>query len=64
MAGRNDAAIAQAMTAVAQALAQSNAALAAQQGQQGGADEHRLDRFRINNPPTFKGMHDPEGAQE
>ncbi|KAK2359561.1 hypothetical protein QL285_084922 [Trifolium repens] len=64
MAGRNDAAIAQAMIAMAQALAQSNAALAAQQGQQGGVDEQRLDRFRRNNPPTFKGMHDPEGAQD
>jgi hypothetical protein len=64
MAGRNDAAIAQAMTAMAQALAQSNAALAAQQGQQGGVDEQRLDRFKRNNPSTFKGMHDPEGAQD
>jgi hypothetical protein len=64
MAGRNDAAIAQALTAMAHALAQSNAALAAQQGQQGGADEQRLDRFIRNKPPTFKGMHDPEGAQD
>jgi hypothetical protein len=64
MAGRNDAAIAQAMTTMAQALAQSNAALAGLQGQQGGVEEQRLDRFMRNKPPTFKGMHDPEGAQD
>jgi hypothetical protein len=60
MAGRNDQAIANAMTAVAQAL---NNALQGQQNQNGGADEQRLDRFMRNNPPTFKGRYDPEGAQ-
>jgi hypothetical protein len=60
MAGRNDQAIANAMTAVAQAL---NNALQGQQNQQGGADELRLDRFMRNNPPTFKGRYNPDGAQ-
>jgi hypothetical protein len=60
MAGRNDQAIANAMTAVAQAL---NNALQGQQNQQGAADELRLDRFMRNNPPTFKGRYDPDGAQ-
>lgn len=60
MAGRNDAAIANAMTAVAQTLAQANAVI---QGQQGGPNERRLDRFLRSNPPRFKGRYDPDGAQ-
>lgn len=60
MVGRNDQAIANAMTAVAQTLAQANAAL---QGQQGAPDESRIDRFMRNSPPTFKGRYDPDGAQ-
>ncbi|XP_050897974.1 uncharacterized protein LOC127104872 [Lathyrus oleraceus] len=59
MAGRNDAAIANAMTTVAQTLAQANAVI---QGQQGGPNERRLDRFLRSNPPSFKGMYDPDGA--
>ena len=50
MAGRNDAAIAAALQAVAQAIQnQPNA---------GGNDE-----FRKNKPPIFKGRYDPDGAQ-
>jgi len=60
MAGRNDQAIANALTVVAQAL---NNALQGQKSQHGGADEQRLDRFMRNNPPTFKERYDPEGAQ-
>jgi len=60
MDGRYDKAVANAMTVVAQAL---NNALQGQQNQHGAADELHLDRFMRNNPPTFKGRHDPEGAQ-
>jgi hypothetical protein len=60
MAGRNDQAIANAMTAVAQAL---NNALQGQQNQQGEADELHLDRFMRNKPPTFKRRYDPDDAQ-
>jgi hypothetical protein len=60
MAGRNNKVIANALTAVAQAL---NNALQGQHNQHGGADEQRLDKFMRNNPPTFKGRYDPEGAQ-
>ena len=57
--GRDDRAIADAMQAMVQALqnqAQSNA---------GGDGEFRyLEKFQRNNPPTFKGRYDPDGAQE
>ncbi|XP_050908927.1 uncharacterized protein LOC127122669 [Lathyrus oleraceus] len=64
MAGRNDRAIAEALESLAQVMAQT-----AQNNQNGGAggapDEFRaLGRFQRNNPPTFKGSHDPEGAHE
>ncbi|MCI36886.1 cellular nucleic acid-binding protein, partial [Trifolium medium] len=36
----------------------------AQQDNQGNTEENRLDKFLRNNPPTFKGMYDPEGAQD
>ena len=50
MAGRNDAALAAAMQAMAQAVQnQPNA---------GGNDE-----FRKNKPPIFKGRYDPDGSQ-
>ncbi|XP_058741206.1 uncharacterized protein LOC131613566 [Vicia villosa] len=57
MAGRNDAAIATALEALAQAVQhQPNA---------GGNDGSRmLETFQRNHPPTFKGKHAPEGAQE
>ncbi|MCI52332.1 hypothetical protein A2U01_0073576, partial [Trifolium medium] len=51
IAGRNDQAIANAMTSMAQTMARDNTALLGQQNQQGGADEFRLDRFMRNNPP-------------
>jgi len=60
MAGRNDQAIANAMTAVAQAL---NNALQGQQNQHGAADELRLDKFMRNKRPTFKGRYNLDGAQ-
>ncbi|MCI33396.1 cellular nucleic acid-binding protein [Trifolium medium] len=47
---------------MAQAMAQANAALLVQNQQK--ADEFRgLDRLVRNNPSTFKGRYDPEGAQ-
>ncbi|MCI94919.1 hypothetical protein A2U01_0116217, partial [Trifolium medium] len=64
MAGRNDQAIANAMTAMAQALAQANAADVGQQNIHGTADENRVDHFTRHNPPKFKGKYDPDGAQE
>ncbi|CAJ2629319.1 unnamed protein product [Trifolium pratense] len=54
MAGRNDLAIANALNNIAQAFGNI----------QGNAEEERLDRFLKNDPPTFKGMYDPEGAQD
>ncbi|PNY10026.1 cellular nucleic acid-binding protein [Trifolium pratense] len=56
MAGRNDQAIANALNNFAQVMAQ--------QDNQGNTDENRLDKFLRNNPPTFKEMYDPEGAQD
>ncbi|XP_050897695.1 uncharacterized protein LOC127104557 [Lathyrus oleraceus] len=55
MAIRNDHAIDDALESVAQAL----------HGQQNQAgDKFRgLGKFQRNNPPTFKGRYDPEGAQ-
>ena len=60
--GRNDDAIAAALSAVAQALAHNQGNGGHGQEDQGEAEEQRLDRFMINKPPTFKGMFDPEGA--
>lgn len=58
-AGRNYRAIADVMQAMAHALqhqVQNNA---------GGDGEFRyLEKFQRNNPPTFKGRYDPDGAQE
>jgi len=59
MVGRNDVAIANVMT---KKLAQANVAMQGYQNHQGGVDELRLDRFMGNNPPSFKGRYDPEGA--
>ncbi|XP_058766430.1 uncharacterized protein LOC131640031 [Vicia villosa] len=57
MAGRNDAAIAAALEALAQAVQQQPIA--------GGNDGSRvLETFQRNHPPTFRGKHDLEGAQE
>jgi len=60
--GRNDDAIAAALTAVAQALAQNQGYGGHGQEDQGEAEELRLDHFMRNKPPTFKGRFDPEGA--
>ena len=55
MAGENDRAIAEALAAMAQAM---------QAQQNPPVDEFRnLGRFLKNNPPTFKGRYDPDGAQ-
>ena len=61
MAGRNDRAIADALQALAQAMAQNG-----QNNQVVEApDEFRaLGRFQRNNPPKFVGTHDPESAQK
>ncbi|XP_058774368.1 uncharacterized protein LOC131648646 [Vicia villosa] len=57
MAGRNDAAIAAALEAMAQALVhQPNA------GENAGS--RSLATFQRENPPVFKGKHDPDGALE
>ena len=54
MAGRNDRAIADALQALANAM----------ENQAGGnAEYHGLDRFQRNNPPTFRGGYDLEGAE-
>jgi len=56
MVGRNDAATAAALQAMAQALGQ--------QPNAGGNDGVRmLETFMRNHPPTFKGRYDPDGAQ-
>ena len=61
--GRDDGAIAQALTLMAQVLAQVNERAAAGHRDPGEAEERRLDRFLRNSPPTFKGRYDPDGAQ-
>jgi len=60
--GRNDDAIAAALSAVAQALAQNQGNGGHGQEDQGEAEERRLDRFTRNKPSTFKGRFNPEGA--
>ncbi|PNX88317.1 cellular nucleic acid-binding protein [Trifolium pratense] len=64
MAGRNDQAIANALTDVAQAIAQGNVATMGQQNIHGTTEENRVDRFTRQNPSKFKGKYDPDGAQE
>jgi len=61
--GRIDAAIAQALAAMAHVLAQANKQAAIGRQNEGEAEERRLDRLLRNHPPTFKGRFDPEGAQ-
>ena len=57
MAGRNDDAIAAALEAMAHALEnQLNAG--------GDAGSRSLATFQRENPPVFKGKHDPDGALE
>jgi len=62
-ASRNDVGIAEALTAVAQVLAQAQGNGGHGHQDHGGVEERRLDRFMRNNPPTFNGRFDPEGAQ-
>ncbi|KEH15948.1 hypothetical protein MTR_0420s0020 [Medicago truncatula] len=58
MDGRNDAAIAAALEAVAQAVGhQPNENVGA------NAEVRMLETFLRNHPPTFKGRYDPDGAQ-
>jgi hypothetical protein len=64
MAGRNDQAIANAMMAMTQALAQAHANALGQQNNQGTVDELKMDRFLRNEPPAFKGKYNPDAAQE
>jgi len=56
MAGRNDAAIAAALEAVAQAVGQQPNVGAGNDG------VRMLETFLRNHPPTFKGRYDPDGA--
>lgn len=54
MGGGNDGAIAAALQAVTQVV---------QNKQNGGNDEFcNLEKFQRNNPPTFKGRYNPNGA--
>jgi len=58
MAGKNDAAIAAALQAMAEDVGQQPNAGA------GGNDGDRIvETFLRNHPPTFKGRYDPDGAQ-
>jgi len=58
MAGRNDATIAAALQAMAQAVGQQpNAGVGA------NGEVRMLETFLRNHPPTFKGRYDPDGAQ-
>jgi len=64
MAGdRDDAAIAETLAAMAKVLAQANEQAAVGHRGHGEAEERRLNRLLRNNPPTFEGRFDPEGAQ-
>ncbi|AES64922.2 hypothetical protein MTR_2g033190 [Medicago truncatula] len=56
MAGRNDAAIATALEAVAQAVQQ--------QPQAGNGEVRMLETFLRNHPPAFKGRYDPNVEEE
>ena len=59
--GRNDAAIAAVLQAVAQAIGQPpvvGAGVAVDDG------VRKLETFLRNHPPTFKGRYDPDGAQK
>ena len=57
MAGwRNDAAIATALEAMAQAMQQ-------QPNAGGNNGSHILETFQRNHPPTFKGKYEPDEAQ-
>ncbi|XP_058726030.1 uncharacterized protein LOC131597342 [Vicia villosa] len=57
MAGRNDVAISAALEVVAQAMQNQHNA-------RGNDESHSLSTFPRENPPTFKGNYDPDGAHE
>ena len=58
MTGRNGHAIADALQALAQAIGNPN------RGEASGAIEYQgLDHFQRNNPPSFNGGYNPDGAQ-
>jgi len=61
--GRDDAAITEALAAMAQVLAQANEQSANGHKDHGEAEERTLDRFLRNNPPMFKGRFNPGGSQ-
>jgi hypothetical protein len=61
--GRDDGAIAEALTVLALVLAQANEQAALGHRDPGEAEERRLDRFLRNSPTTFKGRYDLDGAQ-
>ena len=57
MARQNDRAIANALQALAQAIGNPN------RGEASGVVEYQgLDRFQRNNPPSFNGGYNPDGA--
>jgi len=56
MAGRNDAALAAALEAMANAVGNQNNVGA-------NAEVRMLETFLRNHPPTFKGRYDPDGSQ-
>jgi len=56
MARRNDAAISDALQAMAQAVGQ-------QPNAGGNVGVRMLETFLRNHPPTFKGRYNPDGAQ-
>lgn len=60
----NDCVIVDGLEVMDNVMAQANAVLYANHNQNCGTDEfHVLGKFKKNNPSTFKGRYDPEGAQ-
>lgn len=57
MSGRNDTVVADSLTVLAQVVKVQQNPLVED------VESRGLDRFLRNKPPTFKGRHDPEGAQ-
>jgi hypothetical protein len=62
MAGRNDAALAAALQAMAQVVGQQQNNVGPSAGANDGV--RLLETFLRNHPPTFKGRYDPDGAQQ
>ncbi|MCI68114.1 putative Ty3/Gypsy polyprotein/retrotransposon, partial [Trifolium medium] len=61
-------ALADAMELMANAMAQKAVSRTvdrvAQEARRGREDELRLEKFMNNKPPIFKGVYDPDGAQQ